>query len=300
MDVWRITVAALRRWYVLVPLLGLTALMVMAVGRGVEPEYDVTGATMVVPGPALPQSPNPYGAPSDANNAMAIVLNSPETRAVIADKGLIAGYQVSPQSRSTIMNLEVRGASPEQAVETGIAVFQQAATELVDRQTAAGIRPTEQYSLDVLQQPSVSGAVTDGKLRNMAVVGVLGGAISLAIAVLFDDVLGLLRRRRTRRREQAVPETPAVSLEAQAPAGQSSPAPASRAPVPDAGVPAGGAAAPSGRPTSQAARGTQRGPRDASTGPRQPKMPRKAKKAAGSGRVGAASGAGRTAASDMS
>ncbi len=294
MDVWRITVAALRRWYVLVPLLGLTALMVFVVGRGVEPEYDVTGATMVVPGPSLQDIPNPYGGPSDANNALAIVLNSPETRAEIADQGLVASYQVAPQSRSTIMNFEVRAASPQQAVETGIAVFQKAATELVERQTAAGIRPTQQYSIDVLQTPSVSAAVTDGKLRNMAVVGVLGGAISLALAVFFDDVVGLLRRR-SRRRAEAAPAVPhddagdtLVAADVPADHGRPNAAPVATAGPTDA------------RPIPIAAT-SRPGPRaqgGAGNGPRKPKQPRKAKKAAATDRVGAGSARRGTAASD--
>lgn len=198
MDVWRITVAALRRWYVLVPLLGLTAMMVLFVGRGVQAEYEVTGTTMLVPGRALPRVPNPYGSPDDANNAVVIVLDSPKTRGLIAERGLVGDYEVAPQSRSTIMNFQVRDASPEIALETGMAVFDMAAAELGDRQTAAGIRIEEQYRMDVLQAPSVSEAVTEGKLRVMAVVGVLGGAISLAVAVFFDDVVGLLGHRRRR------------------------------------------------------------------------------------------------------
>lgn len=201
MDVWRITVAALRRWYVLLPLLGLTALLVMAVGRGVQPEYDVTGATMLVPGQELQDVPNPYGGTTEANAAVGIVLNSPAVRQQVADMGLVAGYEVSPQSRSTVMNFQVRSDTPGAGVETGVAVFRLAAEELRDRQSAAGIRTGQQYTIDVLQAPSVSAAVTDGKLRNMAVVGVLGGAVSLAIAVFFDDVVGLLKRRRRRRRE---------------------------------------------------------------------------------------------------
>ena len=75
MDVWRITVAAVRRWYVLVPLLALTVVLALAAGRGVKEEYEVTGAAMVVPGRSYSEIPNPYGGPSDANNAVAIVLD---------------------------------------------------------------------------------------------------------------------------------------------------------------------------------------------------------------------------------
>lgn len=198
MDVWRITVAAVRRWYVLAPLLALTVALALAVGQGVKQEYEVTGAAMVVPGRSFSEIPNPYGGPDDANNAVSIVLNSPETRQRIAAEGFLGSYEVAPSSRSTIMNFQVRGESQQQAVETGMAVFQMAAEELRGRQSAAGIRLGEQYSVDVLQTPSVSAAVTDGKLRNMAVVGVLGAALSLVVAVFFDDVVGLLRRRRHR------------------------------------------------------------------------------------------------------
>lgn len=206
MDVWRITVAAVRRWYVLVPLLALTVVLALAAGRGVKEEYEVTGAAMVVPGRSYSDIPNPYGGPSDANNAVGIVLNSPETRQRIAGEGLLDNYEVAPDSRSTIMNFRVRGESQQQAVETGMAVFRMAAVELNDRQAAAGIRLVERYSIDVLQAPSVSAAVTDGRLRNMAVVGVLGAALSLGLAVFFDDVVGLVRRRRRRRGSEASEE----------------------------------------------------------------------------------------------
>ena len=200
MDVWRITVAALRRWYVLLPLLGLTALLALAAGRGVQVEYEVTGATMIVPGRESSGVPNPYGGPSDANEAVGIVLNSPAARQMLAEQGLIPTYEVAPESNSNIMNFRVRGASMDEAVETGTAVFQMAAEEMDSRQSAAGIRLVERYSIDVLQPPSVSAAVTDGRLRNIAVVGVLGAALSLAVAVLFDDLVGLVRRRRRRRK----------------------------------------------------------------------------------------------------
>ncbi len=198
MDVWRITVAALRRWYVLLPLLALTAALAWGAGQGVKEEYEVTGAAMIVPGRTISIVPNPYGSPADANNAVSIVLNSPEARRAIASQGLVPTFEVAPQSRSTIMNFRVRADSPQIAVDTGMAVFRMAAVELNDRQEAAGIRLVARYSVDVLQAPSVSAAVRDGRTRNMAVVGLLGGALSLLVAVFFDDVVGLVRRRKRR------------------------------------------------------------------------------------------------------
>ena len=238
MDVWRITVAALRRWYVLVPLMALTVLLALAAGQGVKEEYEVTGATMIVPGRVSSDVPNPYGGPSDANEAVAIVLNSPSARQQIADDGHLPTYEVSPESNSTIMNFRVRGASQEQATETGMAVFRMAALEMDGRQAAAGIRLGERYSIDVLQAPSVSAVVTDGRMRNMAVVGVLGSALSLTLAVLFDDVVGLVRRRRRRRSAGKLTGTPAAAKASET-AGEKAGTPAAKKAGETAGTPAG-------------------------------------------------------------
>lgn len=202
MDVWQITVAALRRWYVLLPLLAVTVLMALAAGKGVNEEYVATGNLMVVPGRTIPPVPNPYGSPADASSAVSIVLNSVESRRQVAELDLSPDYEVMAESRTTILAFSVRSDSPATAVDTGNAVFELAADELDERQAAAGIPTRAQYGVVVLQAPSLTEVVNDGQRRNMVVVGVLGAGASLALAVFFDDVVGLVRRRRRRRRER--------------------------------------------------------------------------------------------------
>src|SRR5699024_5365981 len=46
----------------------------------------------------------------------------------------------------------------------------------------------------VLLASSVYDVVNEGQVRNMAIVGIICEALSLLIAVLFDDIIGLLRR----------------------------------------------------------------------------------------------------------
>lgn len=201
MDVWRITVAAVRRWYVLLPLLALTAVAAVAAGRGVQPEYQVVGTAMLVPGRSLSQTPNPYGNVDDANAAVVIVLGSAETRAKVAAEGLNPNYEVASVSRSTLLNFSVRADTPESGIATGTALLKAAEKELTTRQRDAGIPVSARYNITVLQEPSVSQVVTDGKTRIMAVVGLLGASLSLLVAVLFDDIVGLIRRWRQRRNE---------------------------------------------------------------------------------------------------
>ena len=205
MDVWRITVAALRRWYVLLPLLALSGFAAYLGGSGVQPEYDATGSAMVVPGQTAPPTiPNPYGNVEDTNTVLGIVLNSPETRSQIAAKGLSPNFEVTSLPRSTITNFSIRADSPEMAIATGDAIFEIASAELQTRQEKAGVPAGERYTLDVLQQPALSAMVTEGKIRNMAIIGVIGAALSLIVAVLFDDIIGLIRRRRKRRHSKSM------------------------------------------------------------------------------------------------
>ncbi|WP_154795456.1 hypothetical protein [Occultella kanbiaonis] len=203
MDVWSITVAALRRWYILLPLLALTGGAAYLVGQGVKPEYEVEAAAIVIPGPDSADYGNPYGSVADANSILGIVLNGPETRARVAAEGLVSSYTVSPASRSAVMSFGVRGDTPEEAVATGELVFQIASEGLAERQTAAGMPESAQYRIEVLQAPAVTAVVHDGKTRNMAVVGVLGAALSLLLAVLFDDIVGLIKKWRAGRRLRA-------------------------------------------------------------------------------------------------
>lgn len=212
MDVWRITVASLRRWYILLPLLALTGLAAFAVGDGVRPQYQVTATAMLVPGTTQSEIANPYSISEQTTTALSIVLNNSESRGQIAERGLGSEYETTARPRTTILDFSVLGATPEVGLETGQAVFELAQQELAERQGAAGVPTSAQVSVQILQPPTVSEVVEEGKLRNMAIVGILGAAVSLLVAVLFDDLVGLIRRSARRRRERraASRETAAV------------------------------------------------------------------------------------------
>lgn len=215
MDVWRITVAALRRWYVLLPLLALTGLAAYTAGEGVQPQYEVTATAVIVPGAVESEVANPYGGLDDTASVLSIVLDSNESRSQVEGRGLDPGYEVSTGSRNAIVSVTVLSDSEELALATGDGVLELARQELDERQQAAGITAEARIQLEVLQSPALSEVVTEGKLRNMAIIGVLGAAVSLLVAVLFDDIVGLLRRwlhRRAAARHPA-PESAAAPAE---------------------------------------------------------------------------------------
>lgn len=213
MDVWRITVAAVRRWYILLPLLGVTALLAILVGNGVAPEYEARASAMLTPERSLTEgvAPNPYGSITSASEAVSIVLNSVDSRNNVAGRGLIGSYEVGTAPRSAILQFTARGEDPDSVVETGNAVFELAADELATRQSDAGLPASSQYTLQVLEPPSVISVVQTGKTRVQAVIVLVGAAGSLLIAVLFDDIIGLLKRRRRARRDAHPSEATATT-----------------------------------------------------------------------------------------
>ena len=195
MDVWSLTRAALRRWYVLLPALLVTALLTAGAGSSIAPEYETTGAALLVP-PAVAEGPaNPYAASSGPEVLRTIVSGS-AVRSKLAAQGLEAGYDLSVTSRTPIFNITVRSDGQQKALGTGAAVVEALRQELINAQAGFGVPPAAMASVQVIDAPDTAAEVGSGAVRVKAVVGLLGVVGSLALAVTFDDLLLLLRKRR--------------------------------------------------------------------------------------------------------
>lgn len=205
MDVWRITVAVLRRWYVFLPLVAVTLLGAFVVGEGVAPQYEAGATAILVPGSELTEIESPYGNMNDTTQVLSIVIGSTEARDAIEQRGLSPAYEISARDRSNIFNVMVVTSSPEESLATLEGVLELAERELTERQGAAGVPAGAQIGLQVLQPPAVMNVALEGKMRNMAVVGILGGALALLVTVLFDDLVGLVKRWHRRRDERRAP-----------------------------------------------------------------------------------------------
>jgi hypothetical protein len=194
MDVWRITVAAVRRWYVLLPLLGLSVLASLSVGERVPTQFEVAATIVLVPGRAESEVESPYGTMNSTNQVLSIVLNNSTSRSRIEEQGLDANYRMSSRSNSRLMDFEILTDSPEVGLATAEAVLEMAREEIATRQEAAGVEPDARIGIQVLQAPSVAEEVTQGRTRGMVIVGVAGAVLSILVTVLLDDIVGLLRR----------------------------------------------------------------------------------------------------------
>lgn len=199
MDIWRITVAVLRRWYVFLPLLALTGVGAFAVGEGVQPQYEVRATVVLIPGTGESEIDNPYGGLESTTEVLSIVLDSPPLRDSIEDRGLNRDYEIETRSRSSIMDVTVLSDTKQESLATADAVLEMARKDLAERQGDVNIPTHAQVGLQTIRAPAMSEVVTEGKLRNMAIVGVAGAALSLLVAILFDDLVGLVRTRAQRR-----------------------------------------------------------------------------------------------------
>jgi hypothetical protein len=210
-DVWGITLAVLRRWYVFIPIFALAVLAAVSAGRGVAPEYEASATAMLTPAPTQPTVANPLVNAQEANTAIGIVLNGPVAQLQVSDSGLTGSFAVTTAARSSVLTIVARSdKSAEDAVATTEAVLDVANQELKVRQEAAGIPAGSQIGLQVLSPPSLASVGTDGALRVQAIIVILGAAAALVVSVLFDDIIGFIRRRRQRRRGKS--ETAGVGV----------------------------------------------------------------------------------------
>ena len=195
MDVWSLTRAALRRWYFLLPALLITAVLTSSAGSSITPEFETTGAALMVP-PATAGGPaNPYAASSGPEVLRTIVSGS-AVRSRLATQGLEPGFELTVTSRTPIFNITVRSDDRQRALGTGAAVVEALRQEVTSAQANFGVPPAAMATVQVIDAPDTVTEVGSGAIRVKAVVGLLGVVGSLALAITFDDLLLLVRRRR--------------------------------------------------------------------------------------------------------
>ncbi|MEO1061367.1 MAG: hypothetical protein AAFZ07_08105, partial [Actinomycetota bacterium] len=129
MDLWSLVQVMFRRWWVVVPLLALTAWCTVALTDEIPAEYEVSGAVLLV-GPARPEGVivdegaqdnrllQLSGSLGTVSQALGFTLDSERVRSDFADQGLLASYELGTDSRSPIMQFIVGGEDPDLAVAT--------------------------------------------------------------------------------------------------------------------------------------------------------------------------------------
>lgn len=169
-----------RRWYVLLPLLALTATLTHWVGQGVSPRYEVTATAVVQAGQLAYSGQHPYGSVPHTNQVLAVVLDAQETREELAARGFDPTYEVTARERRNYFQVELHSRTAQMGLETVAAVLEVARQAILQRQELAGTPEEYWYDVQVLQPPSISAAAP-WRIRNMALVALLGVVISVMV-----------------------------------------------------------------------------------------------------------------------
>lgn len=196
MDVWGITLATLRRWYVCLPIVAVAVAMALLAGRSASPEYDATGTVMLTPPRVGSEIANPFINVQGASEALTVILNGPETEAQLDERGLVGTVIVTSGSRTSVMVMRSTARSQEDALSLIDAAIEIGGHELETRQEEAGIAKNSYIGMQVLAAPSITGVANDTAVRVQAVVLALGAVIGVTLAVLFDDIVGFIKKRR--------------------------------------------------------------------------------------------------------
>jgi hypothetical protein len=193
----------LRRWYVVVPAVLLSAIAVGLVYVSIQPTYQATGS-MILRGPEQNQDPK-----SDKRNQYADYGNLTIPAKVIADAlsqrtyaesleraGMPGTYTIGMDAGSMAPILTVVGVAdtPAEAIVTTRTVMTAADRELLRRQQNLGAPSVTFLTTEVVATPTEAEPLNGDRLRAAAAVLAIGMIMTLVQAVA---------KRRARRHEDA-------------------------------------------------------------------------------------------------
>jgi hypothetical protein len=225
MDLFGILGACLRRWYVTVPLLLVTAGFAAQSYRTVEPVYSGTVSLVVLPSlkkadGAQAESEeasgrNPYSGQGGARFAVAVLARNVNSPAFRSKLGLAPTstelVQATTGSQQPIIQIDAQAATPDAVYALLDRASEQAGVVLNEFQAEAGAPADTRYRM----APGVPAGgvvdVTPSRLRVSGAIAVVGFGLAAALATVLDVVLLQRRRRREAghdgRRERVTPQT---------------------------------------------------------------------------------------------
>lgn len=213
MDLWMLLQALIRRWYVAVPLLAVTAVSTVALTDSVLPEYEVSGAVLLVgPGRSdevieeLPGQDNRLlqlsGSLGTVSQALGFTIGSQRVRSEFADAGLLPDYQLGTDSRSPIMQFIVAGEDPDLVVATMDALIVFVEDELNRTQDELGTPPNDRIEVRAISSDNQPSEGLSSRRRAQILLLAVGLLVTIAATITVDALLRIAGDRRARRKRR--------------------------------------------------------------------------------------------------
>ncbi|MCZ2842387.1 hypothetical protein O2W19_11220 [Modestobacter sp. VKM Ac-2980] len=216
MDISAVLRAVVRRWYVSLVVLALTAVAATGLWKAAEPSYTASTTLVVLPSPTLlaeraaadsgeSSLGNPFGTQAttvlasllaDQINTGGIALAGDAAEATLA----VQANDVRPEPYFTVV---ATGDSPEGTTAALVAAIEQGPVILAEMQRSAGAPANQIYT--AVQTRQQTPVVIDYPDRLRMVLGVvLAGILSAALLSVLVDSLIEARRARGRHRDFAI------------------------------------------------------------------------------------------------
>lgn len=211
MDFWSTVRILLRRWYIAIPVFGLTLLAAGSVYASVPTRYESTGTLVLVapPGGATigPEEPtdrkrtNPLLAFDGSLTITAQILiqsmGSKDVQEELGLPGTTDAYQVGNGLLDGPFVVVVAESSQDQrSQEIATQALERIRRELDQRQIDLGAPPPTFITAAQVVPPTPPEPKTGGKIRAAGVALVLGFAASLGSAYMLESMLLARRKRR--------------------------------------------------------------------------------------------------------
>ncbi|WP_250002925.1 hypothetical protein [Actinoplanes sp. M2I2] len=279
MDFWDLTKVLLRRWYLTVPFLLLTAYAAYWTGSTIQPDYVATSYVQVVPptAPEEPQTGVPKKNPGPINPWLSLGYNALGQAAVLTvqdttvleqlkAQGLSDTVLITLDDQSPVVTIEAIGTTKEQAAATTEEVVKRLDVSVRELQAEYGAKKTSYATTRRLDQGT--NIVEKNSKVKRALVAVLGAGVLASTAVTIG--VDALLRRRSRLKAARAADDAGTTPTSGPPAGTAV-VPVSPAPVP-ASAPAP-APRPAGREYASSALDDEPGDRTVQIRPAQKSSP---------------------------
>jgi hypothetical protein len=200
---WRVL---LRRWYIVLIGLSLTAMLGVAVTVVVPPKYQVTSSVLFLPpqSDTVAQGGNPFLALGGLETVAGVVARTVADTTVqeqVAAAGGTGEYTVAPDATAggPVLLVTVEAKTPAAALRTLAIVLKQMPQTLSTLQTTSGVSASSLIRSKEITRDTVAKTVIKPLMRAMIAAVAFGLGLTVLGAALFDSMV----RRRSRHRRTA-------------------------------------------------------------------------------------------------
>ena len=208
MDFWKTLLVLVRRWYVAVPALLVSAGLAAMAYQSIPPKYEATGSVVLLTpthgatgstreaGPANPLL-SFDGSLETTAQLLTQVLLSPAVAEQLADQGGTADYQVGDANiGGPFVNVVATGRSPAEVQHTVTLVLNRARQELLERESKLNAPRSSFISVEDVVRPTEVRKLVGGKMKGAGAALALGLAASLGSAFMIESIVENSRDRR--------------------------------------------------------------------------------------------------------